>query len=139
MRNEPRTRAMSLTTDVVTQDQHEAWFAKTLASSSRKLYVAALPAAPDAIMGVCRFDIAQSGDEAEISINLAEAAQGQGLSPILITSCVSLFQVHNPAIRTILARVRHENVASQKSFLRAGFQQDASPVEAGCLWYRLEI
>src|SRR5205814_1650629 len=71
-------------------------------------------------VGQVRFDCDRRSGRAEISISLAPSFRGRGLStPILLSSLR-----RTPAFAgRILARVKVENLASLRAFLKANFRR----------------
>ena len=59
---------MSITTDEVSWEAHSNWYNNSLKNTSRYLYVGII----DTInkVGMCRFDIDENKNTAEVSINL---------------------------------------------------------------------
>ncbi len=117
-RNDPKTREMSLDQGVVSLQAHSHWFARKLASSSCQILIAEYK---DQAIGMLRFDIADSGVEAEVSINLAPAFRGQGLSKTLLVGGIDWFLEANVDVDMLLSTMRVENRASMKIFEYAGF------------------
>lgn len=106
-RNDPLTRAMSLTTDAVAEDAHMAWFARALARPECRLLIGMQGGDK---VGMVRID------GGEVSINLRPDRRGQGLALPLLKAAIA------GAAGTLVAHVRPENAASIRLFERAGFQ-----------------
>lgn len=106
-RNDPVTRAMSLSRDPVTWEGHLAWLKSALASPVRSILIA-----EDGVpLGTVRLD---KDIRTEISITLAPAARGHGLAaPIL--------RLATDGLGPFVARIRPDNIASRKAFEAAGF------------------
>jgi RimJ/RimL family protein N-acetyltransferase len=79
-RNDPETRLNSHNTVTVTADEHATWFAQSLASSSRRLFIAEDHGIP---VGVVRVDLVT--DYYELSWTVAPDARRQGLGKIMVT------------------------------------------------------
>lgn len=127
-RNDPVTRAMSLTTDPVPWEVHTLWFATVMNSRNRPIFIGERDGVA---IGMVRFDI--SGDLAEISVALAPEARGQRLATPLLRAAIAALHAQRPV--AILAEVRPENTASRRAFLAAGFREE-QPVD-GILRFRL--
>jgi hypothetical protein len=67
-RNDTHTLQMSITTDEVSWEAHSSWYNNSLKNKNRYLYVGII----DTInkVGMCRFDIDENKNTAEVSINL---------------------------------------------------------------------
>ncbi|MFD1673795.1 GNAT family N-acetyltransferase [Alicyclobacillus fodiniaquatilis] len=119
-RNDPVTRANSLSHDVVSQQEHEAWLAASLAMPNRKLVMIERASTP---VGVLRFDAAGHG-KIEVSINIAPTARGQGVGRRALARCTSLALQYWPEAAELFARILPGNDASLRAFQRAGFVGD---------------
>jgi RimJ/RimL family protein N-acetyltransferase len=108
-RNDPTTRAMSRTQERVEEAAHLAWFAEAIADSRRTLLIGELDGQK---IGMVRLD---HGEETEISINVNPLFRGRGLGYAFISE--ALAGVRGP----VTARIKEENLASVRSFERAGF------------------
>jgi len=106
-RNDPVTRAMSVSRDPVDWEGHLAWFKSALASPVRSILIA-----EDGVpLGTVRLD---KDIRTEISITLAPAARGHGLAtPIL--------RLATDGRGPFIARIRSGNIASRRAFEAAGF------------------
>ena len=72
-RNDPVTRAMSVTTEEIPWDRHRAWYSQAATDPSRVLL---LVFEDDSPVGMVRFDL-QALADAEVSINLNPQARGR--------------------------------------------------------------
>lgn len=115
-RNDPATRAVSVTTEEITWSDHQKWFATVLADPDRHLLVAQVAGQQ---VGVVRFD--RVGEQNwEISLNLAPEARGRGRGVVSIKAGHRwLLNYEEPA--EILAKVRASNEASLRVFDKAGY------------------
>lgn len=107
---------MSRSTDPVTRDAHERWYAAALADPNRIVMIGQNDGRD---IGVVRFDV--SGDHAEISLNLAPEARGHGLSVPLLKAAIDAFLSQTSA--AIVAELRSDNTASRRAFEAAGFRR----------------
>jgi RimJ/RimL family protein N-acetyltransferase len=121
-RNDSQTRAVSLSTDEVTWDDHERWFASSLANRARRIYIcrAMLDGAEESI-GMVRFDLDEAGASAEVSINLNPSARGRGFGSPALTAGIEAFLSDEPDVRQLTAQIRESNVASVAIFTKVGF------------------
>lgn len=108
-RNDPLARAMSLNTDEVSWSTHEAWFARAIQDTARRLLIGERDGQK---VGMVRFDF---GEVTEVSISLDPARRGQGLGFALLEAGVA------QTTGDLYASIREENLASRRIFERAGF------------------
>ncbi|WP_430474773.1 GNAT family N-acetyltransferase [Thalassospira lucentensis] len=117
-RNDPLTREMSLSTDLVSKAVHERWFANKCSDPNCSLYIGEKGGEKT---GVVRFDYDPAKILAEVSINLNPQFRGKRISvPFLLVSIEAFHKVRDCPI---YACVRDENVASCKLFSKAGFHE----------------
>lgn len=127
-RNDPVTREMSITTEVIPWENHKTWYARAARDLNKVLLLARDGDTPT---GMVRFDLRTAaglkpGDEtapraeAEISINLNPELRGRGLgTPLLAAGCAWGFR--ELELDRIHARIKPTNLRSSKIFARAGF------------------
>lgn len=115
-RNDEGTRAMSFDSDLVSEAEHNVWYAQSLVSSARNLYIGELQGKK---IGVSRFDLAQSSLWAEVSINLNPDARGKGLAPIFLAGSIERYLKLNEV--DLIAKVKTMNARSLGLFESVGF------------------
>jgi RimJ/RimL family protein N-acetyltransferase len=114
--NDPVIRSASFHNGAISRQEHEAWFARTLADPDTLFWIIMLHG--DRPAGQVRFAI--NNGEAVISISLAAEYRHAGLgSRAISTACCRLFAMGG--ISVVHARIRKDNAQSVKSFSRAGF------------------
>ncbi len=129
-RNHPTVRQYSGSSDPISPEGHQAWFAGVLADKDRALLMCEHRGQP---LAVVRFDGWASG-EPEISIYVDPSRHGQGWGPeVLVAATEWLRSRHAP--RQIRARIHADNTASHRAFAEAGFRQVA--VEDDEQWWTL--
>lgn len=116
-RNSEETRRHSLDPSEIDLASHRRWFASVLASPDRDLLVGESDAEP---IGVLRFD--HAGPDTTISIYLVPGRAGRGEGTQLIRAGLRWLARERPGAATVVAEVRHENVASRHAFTAAGFE-----------------
>lgn len=119
-RNDPFVLARGSTQRSVGAEEHRAWFAASLASAARQLWIASVGAAP---AGLVRFDRGPA-DAAVISVYLIERYCGRGLGVIVIKEASRLAFAAWP-VEKIVAFVRTDNDGARRAFLRAGFAPES--------------
>ncbi len=129
-RNDPVTRQMSLTTELISWESHRRWYEKSASAAGTTLLIASLDGAPACMV---RFDN-RAADAAELHINLNPALRGKRHGvPILAAACAYGFD--QLKLGSILANIKMENLPSLKIFEHAGFVRQAE--HAGLLTYKL--
>ena len=106
------------TKEKIPWENHQKWFAKTLAKQGRIQYIAETPMGEP--IGQVRFEPIDS-DVSVISVYLAEAWRGKKLAPVLIQRGVERI-AEETNVRIIEAWIKTENAASRRAFLAAGFE-----------------
>jgi pseudaminic acid synthase len=114
-RNDATTRAMSLQTDVVTEEAHRAWLARSLAATDRVLSIAVVGATA---VGTVRLDRGEH-DSWEISLTVAPSERGKGHAAAMLRAAERL-AVERGALR-LTAVLKKENAASLRAFQTAGY------------------
>ncbi|MFK7751056.1 MAG: UDP-2,4-diacetamido-2,4,6-trideoxy-beta-L-altropyranose hydrolase [Sedimentitalea sp.] len=115
---EPQTRRFARNPTVPKLAEHEAWFANRMSRAKRDPFYIILSAGKAS--GFVRLDPASEGDTCEVSIVIAQHAQGRGLGRVAL----GLLRLAHPK-RKIAAAVHPQNAASQRVFERAGYQRTA--------------
>ncbi len=115
--NDPKVRAASLNTSAIDLPTHEAWFSQAMHDPEQLLFT--LLDGRGNFLGQLRFDLRKAG-EALISISLVSASRGFSLAHKIISKGIGIMQRLHPE-RTIIAQIKSENIASIKSFEKAGF------------------
>ncbi|WP_084809038.1 UDP-2,4-diacetamido-2,4,6-trideoxy-beta-L-altropyranose hydrolase [Bradyrhizobium sp. NAS80.1] len=115
-RNDPSARAMSGDTRAVPWDAHSAWLINRLADPTTLIFVVEVDGRP---CGNVRFQIELTGT-AVVSIAMARNVRGLGYGAAALTlACREAFR--QQFCERIEARVKRENLASQRIFLKSGF------------------
>ena len=119
-RNDPSTRQMSFDSDVVTFSTHNKWFENSLHNKNRYLLIVEEERRK---ISVVRFDIKKEKSTAEISINFNPLERGKRFSSTVISKSISYFNIiNNKRIKTIIAKIKENNIASKRSFMKCGFK-----------------
>ena len=118
-RNNDQIVSLSASQKKVTYSEHQEWFRNILTSDTRKIFIVEHKKLP---IGQIRFDKQlESLDKCEISIYLLSKNQDKGLGSIALNEGIAkIFSVW-PELKTIIARVRIDNVRSQFFFTRNKF------------------
>jgi len=116
-RNDVKTRKMFLTASKVSFDEHQKWYSEILSRKSSYLYIGIINAKDK--IGVCRFDLGESCEEATISININPKYRGRGFCCLMLLSAIDSFQKERHL--NLRANIKKENKASIKCFQKCGF------------------
>jgi UDP-2,4-diacetamido-2,4,6-trideoxy-beta-L-altropyranose hydrolase len=118
--NEPAVRQHSFNPNPISRAEHEQWFQNRLADPSVLLLIAEDTATHQAV-GLIRFAVENT--EATLSYLLGANYRGQGLAAGLLTAGTRQLLQQFPALRHVVGHVQTTNLASIRSFERAGFQE----------------
>jgi RimJ/RimL family protein N-acetyltransferase len=116
-RNDPETRANSLSTDPIEWEEHLDWLNNSISDQSRHLLIAINKDGKE--VGTVRFDLLpEYGRAFEISWTVAPEFRGKGWGKKVVQSALD-----EPFLigSQIQARMKRSNIASQKIAEAAGF------------------
>lgn len=118
--NDPETRRFSIRTEPISWHTHTAWFARKRSDLNCRHYLAIND--EERPIGQIRFDVNEGA--AEVSITIDRKQRGRGYAVLLIAQGVkTLFQdTAFPALQTVVAFIKPDNLPSQRAFERAGFR-----------------
>lgn len=127
-RNDPVTRSMFRSPEIVAWDDHAKWFESALVNPNRFIYVALMNGRP---VGMVRFDaISLAEGRFETSINVAPAERKLGIGRKLLAGSIRALRNEISCVKEIVAQVKSTNPASNALFKSAGFLLQA-PIEEG--------
>jgi UDP-2,4-diacetamido-2,4,6-trideoxy-beta-L-altropyranose hydrolase len=119
--NDPVARGAFFSSDAISWENHHAWMRRRLELPD-PFYLAVTPDGP--AVAVIRFDLSPEGF-ATISLNLAPAARGAGLSALILKKACDRFRLTYPAT-PVHAWIKVSNPASIRCFEKAGFREESS-------------
>jgi pseudaminic acid synthase len=131
-RNDPHTRAMSITNDEVTVNEHDAWLARSLEASNRWLFVAETAGRP---VGVVRLD-AHGPASIEVSLTVAPGERGKGYAVAMLRAAEAEARAHGAG--HLVAVLKPDNTASRRAFEAAGYRGFVDHEERGVKLVRCE-
>lgn len=114
-RNDPQTRAGSLQRAEVPLEDHRAWMKTTLASATRRLFIACLENRP---VGQLRLDLRTDGSW-EVSLTIAPQERGKRLATGVLVAGEGI--ARSLGATCLVARIRVGNEASVRAFKAAGY------------------
>lgn len=116
-RNDPFTRRMSFSSEIISSSEHETWFNKIIGDKEKVFYIG--EGAGGEKIGAVSF--CRIADETyEINVNIAPAYRSRGLGAVLIKEGAA-FLVKQKEAKKIKARIKSENIFSIRAFTKAGF------------------
>ncbi|WFU75681.1 UDP-2,4-diacetamido-2,4,6-trideoxy-beta-L-altropyranose hydrolase [Bradyrhizobium sp. CB2312] len=131
-RNDPDARTMSGDSRPLPWDTHTKWFNNRIVDANTLIFILQVDGRP---CGNVRFHIELTGT-AVVSIAMARNVRGRGYGgTALALACQEAFG--QGFCERVEARVKRENLASQRIFLKAGFMLTGQ--EAEFLVYRLSL
>lgn len=116
--NEPSTRAASFQSNIISWDEHVAWFNAQLHNSNSRLWIARNRAGKP--IGQVRFLL--DGKDATISIGIDAQERGHGYGQELITLGSDKI-ARETNVNKVHAYIKPENKASVEAFKKAGFAE----------------
>ena len=103
--NDPLARSMSFNSILIDWEEHQRWFAESLLSETRQLFIGMEGAER---VGMVRLD--QTKEDFVVSLNVAPSVRGRGLGPQLLV-----------AIEKLVAYIRPDNSPSVRCFEAVGY------------------
>jgi RimJ/RimL family protein N-acetyltransferase len=130
-RIDPQAVAMFDGPPPASYEDHVGWLRRRLSQASPALYIGS---DADRDVGTVRLD--QDGHAFEVSVAVAKGARGCGYGPALVRAVCR----EAPDLSWLIARVKHANFASQRTFLAAGFWlRDAGVGQTHVVYERLIV
>jgi len=118
-KNDAGARVSSFQSEVITRDQHEAWFSERLKNpSSCRIYIVETESGME--LGQVRFEL--EADGWEIHYSVASFARGMGLGRKMLEASLRYHRSEFPGVM-VFGRVRADNHASANIFDSLGFQR----------------
>ncbi|MBX2841801.1 MAG: GNAT family N-acetyltransferase [Flammeovirgaceae bacterium] len=122
--NDPLVRAFSYQQDEIKFKEHEAWFEKKIGEGDSEFLIFEVEEIP---VGLVRMD--NLGANWVVGISIDKKARGKGYAPAMLKSASEY--VNSIENQPIWAYIKKENIASIKSFIRAGFKKEKELVYQG--------
>ena len=114
--NDPEVRRHSFNPNPITPQGHARWFEAIIGDGQTLLYIAEANGEPAAHI---RFSTSE--DCASISYLIGAAFRGQGLGHSVLLKGIEKLKAERPDITLVEGLVQSENIASVRSFEKAGF------------------
>lgn len=115
--NEKAVRQNSFNSAEIKYEDHVKWYKNLLADKEHNDQLILMHG--DVPVGQCR--LRYEGESVEIGLSVDKDHRGTGAGNALIDCICKWVKENRPEIKTIVGRIKPENIASQKAVLRAGF------------------
>ena len=115
-RNNPVTRTMSLSSELISETEHKKWFRMMMDSETK---IGIIGEVNKSKIGVVFFSV--HGCYALISINLNPLFRGKNLAVILLKEAIRTMQQMQAQVKYYTAEIKNSNIPSIKVFVRNGF------------------
>jgi RimJ/RimL family protein N-acetyltransferase len=135
-RNEEVTRQMSRNQNLISWQDHNDWFRRSLESSTRVIFIGTVNSQAVSAVRYDHHELLESG--LEISISVAREWRGVGVGQRSIFVSLNSIKDFFPLSNLVVANIRMQNLASIKAFLKCGFRE-MSQVERDFLRFELPI
>lgn len=116
--NEEEVRKNSFSTEKILYEDHVQWFQRLLKREDCKQYIYYVD---DVAAGQVRVTV--EGDKAEIGYSICASCRGKGYGKKMLRLLQEQLKQDMPEVKTLVARVKPENIASQKVFLGLGYEE----------------
>lgn len=130
--NDPSVRSQSFNAEPIEWETHLNWLQKRMASPDTRFYLLLENGEP---IGQIRYDRDKTGASAEIGFSVAKEHRGKRLG-IKILELTREKALQDLNCERITALVIKGNEASNKAFLRAGFEEDGLTERQGKTAYK---
>lgn len=128
-RNDSHSRAMSINSNKVSEQEHFSWFNEVMGNSRSEVYIGFYAREK---LGVV--SLKQDLNFIYVSINLNPSLRGNKLSAYFLKKVIENYCSLRKGIISLTAKIKEENTASKKIFIKCGFRFISS--ENGVETYR---
>jgi RimJ/RimL family protein N-acetyltransferase len=123
-RNDPATRQASMSSELITWDEHEQWYYSAL--KNKDLLITICDILDDKLrvaIAMVKFELNPIDQSSVISINMDPKARGKSLGQSCLNEAIDYMHSLNQNYKKIIATIKQDNIASQKAFEKAGFKR----------------
>lgn len=117
--NDPVVRAHSFSVSEINYEEHQKWFCELLEDPLRRQYIYVYDGDD---IGQIRLTIV--GDKAEIGYSIRKDKRCMGHGKRILKLLAEQVKMDNPEVKRLIAKVKPQNIASQKVFLGMGFAEE---------------
>lgn len=121
--NDPIVRMNSFNQNQIEYGNHCKWFSKILTDKNTLFFIVFSDETEEEFIGQIRFN-RKSEDSLDcvISLSITEAFRGKHIASLFIELGIEELKKKWIGIKSIIAEVKDENIASNKLFIKEGFQ-----------------
>lgn len=119
--NDPVVRANSFDINPIQYENHVKWFNKMMGDSTIIQFILIDEDVP---VGQIRLNV--DGDEAEVGYSIGAEFRGEGYGHKILQLVTEAVSTNYPLIKTLVAKVKPENIASKKLFECEGYEMKYS-------------
>ena len=119
--NDPVVRANSFNSELIPYENHVKWFDKMMEDPAILQFILIDDDTP---VGQIRLNV--DGEEAEIGYSIGSEFRGQGYGHRILQLIAEEFDTEYPCVKTLIAKVKPENIASKKLFESEGYEMKYS-------------
>lgn len=121
--NDPLVRANSFNTKPIEYVVHCKWFEKAVADKNTLFFLVFAEKNEKDFVGQIRFNrVSESSTECVISLSITEQFRGKHIAGEFIEFGVEELKKNWHNIESVIAEVKDENIASNKLFIKEGFE-----------------
>lgn len=121
--NDPLVRSVSFNQNKIEYADHCKWYEKTLADKNTLFFLVFADETEQDFVGQIRFKRnSEQAEECVVSLSMTEQFRGKGVSANFIELGIKELRKNWGNIKTVVAEVKDENIASNKLFLKEGFR-----------------
>ena len=117
--NDAKVRKNSFSSDDISYEEHIEWFTRVLSSEDTEIFIYRVN---EEHVGQVRLQYAKN--TATISYSIAAKFRGQGFGKRMIHDIAEHLQLLHPEVSVLVAKVKGDNIASQKIFESEGYQTE---------------
>lgn len=114
--NEAEVRKNSFSTVEISYEEHQRWYRQILSRSDCRQYIYMQD---DKAVGQVRLTI--SGNKAEVSYSICAEKRCMGYGKMMLQLLCEQVKKDLPEIKTLIAKVKPDNIASRKVFMDIGY------------------
>ena len=121
--NDPVVRKNSFNQKSIEYENHCKWFSKILADKNTLFFIVFFDETENEFVGQISFSRkSEESLDCVISLSITEAFRGKHIASKFIELGIEKLKKNWLGIKSIIAEVKDENIASNKLFLKEGFQ-----------------
>lgn len=123
--NEKAVRKNSFCTSEIAYGDHVKWFTNLLSDQGRKQLIMELQEGDNRIaVGQVRLTFDKEKSQAEIGYSIDKSYRGRGYGKKLLILTTEYIKKNYPMTQSIVGKVKTNNIASEKVFLKSGFYEE---------------